>query len=228
MEMDKKENLNNQEWRSSHYDMNGLLDYFIKAYYLEDNDAFRATFKKKILDTCKNIKIQVSGEAVSLLDKSAPKKTDIKRRKYIFTESEKELLRSKLLNYMYERSQKKELLKEQIEAEKNADEMNKKEEEFMHKHYTEQESDEDDSPSFPSFEEFRFKKFEIMLEAIYLKFFTPINENKLWDDMALVASVAGTTDHTPESEAAFIRLKNPSIYYTEKKQTVSKKTEGRP
>lgn len=64
-------------------------------------------------------------------------------------------------------------------------------------------------------QELKEKKFEMMIEALFLKFFTPIDEEKLRDDMEL-RNMGGGMDNTPETYAAYLRLQDPKNYYSEK------------
>lgn len=72
-------------------------------------------------------------------------------------------------------------------------------------------SDEDDGFAVTE-EELRAKKMEIMLEALFLRFFTPIDETLLKDDMLEMryAPFTGITEETVKAER---RLKTRKGYY---------------
>lgn len=63
-----------------------------------------------------------------------------------------------------------------------------------------------------SSQELRLKKLEIMIEALFLRHFTPIDEELLRNDMTINSMVAGTSDHTAKTVRACNRLKNHAYY----------------
>lgn len=67
-------------------------------------------------------------------------------------------------------------------------------------------------------EELRQKKLELMIEALYLRYFEPIDEEMLRKDMVIKNLVEGTSDHDADSERALERLKNHTAYCHPRKQ----------
>lgn len=64
-------------------------------------------------------------------------------------------------------------------------------------------------------EEVRSKKLEIMIEALFLRYFTPVDMEKLKEDMEEVA-YSDSGDIWPETIAAMERLADGRNYYKEK------------
>lgn len=60
-------------------------------------------------------------------------------------------------------------------------------------------------------------KFEMMIEALFLEHFTPIDEKKLREDMEL-RNMGGGMDNTPETFEAAKRLEKPTNYYSRKSE----------
>ncbi|MDE7433271.1 MAG: hypothetical protein K2N34_15345 [Lachnospiraceae bacterium] len=208
---------------NNYYSMNDLLDYFIREYYLENDPCRRAALNKKIRKICENTPVYVCGKEMTLWDKAAPLQNGKKRRLYAFTDEERELLRAKLYDYLYEISEHKEILDQkrevQLSAEEEADRVNQANLEAMEECFGELKTGDEIPLSFyPSDDEFKKKKMEIMIEAVFLQFNNPIDNEQLLKDMEIVNYAQYADNHTAESIIAYKRLKSGTSYYTRKKK----------
>ena len=71
----------------------------------------------------------------------------------------------------------------------------------------------DDIMTFCSVEDVRKKKHDIMLEALFLRYFKPIDEDLLFDDMETKANIRGTNYSDVNVEESLWRLENPIEAY---------------
>ncbi len=67
--------------------------------------------------------------------------------------------------------------------------------------------------AFYSFEDVQKKKMNIMVEALFLRYFKPIDEELLFEDMETKASVSGTNYSDVNIEESLWRLENPIEAY---------------
>ena len=67
--------------------------------------------------------------------------------------------------------------------------------------------------TFCSFEEVEKKKHDIMIEALFLRYFKPIDEELLFDDMETKASISGSNYTDVNVEESLWRLENPIEAY---------------
>lgn len=73
-------------------------------------------------------------------------------------------------------------------------------------------------------EEVKKKKLEIMIEALYSRFFDPIDEELLHGDMETRAIMSGTNYSDVQFEESLMRLENPvEAYCVPKKESTNKK-----
>ena len=72
------------------------------------------------------------------------------------------------------------------------------------------------NPFFVSDDELKRKKFEMMIEALFLEHFNPIDEDKLREDMELRNIGQSEMDYRNDTFEATQRLKDATNYYTRK------------
>ena len=72
------------------------------------------------------------------------------------------------------------------------------------------------NPFFVSDDELKRKKFEIMIEALFLEHFNPIDEDKLREDMELRNIGQSEMDYRSDTFQATKRLEDTTNYYTRK------------
>ncbi len=145
-----------------------------------------------------------------------------KRRLYAFTDEERDLLRVKLYDYLYENSVQKDILDKAKEKRLSADEEANRaimaDLEAMEECFGHLKTGYQIPLSFyPSSEELEKNKIEIMIEVIFLQFNNPIDEKLLLEDMEAVNFAEYAGNQTAESISAHNRLKSGTSYYTRKK-----------
>lgn len=203
-----------------------VMKYFKKKYYLPDNcdDALR----KKIEDTCQNIVVSYNGKRISLREKTSmyfkkpsrtkeyleKKKSKMEYKTYQYKEEDINLIENEegFKMYLYNTSlMTNEQMNEYKENVNRAKEINKS---WLHQGETiyseEYETEYSYSPC-----EIQKKVQEMMLNALYNKFFTPINTELLEEDLNIRLTATDGSE-TAESIASAKRLLNDSNYYEEK------------
>lgn len=215
--------------------LNGIIDFY---QYGESKDSLR----KKIQEVCEQIPSKDEKGKISNLWKTS--NDGKKGSNHYFTETEKrEIMKCPvLLNFF--RDQYKKMVKEYGEIEgsdgdragvdesaynfmcrfreiqlfgEQAEEANQANREY----FTSRGYGDDPGMIFhPSEEELKQKKLEIMVEALFLRYYTPVDEEKLENDMTL-ARMGGGDDNTPETLKAYRSLKNGANYYNERNDTPS-------
>ena len=199
------------------YETGEVVDAVIKTYQLKKSIIDRETTIKKIHAICKSISVGTGRNRTTLFEKSKYIPKGKKATRHRFTENEKkQILNStdmkiyilKILkknpNATNELAHVKALLKHEVELAEKAEQLNDLQRDMYAEIAPTQE--DNDTVYFYSMEDVKNKKMEIMLEALYLKFFEPIDEELLHMDMETKALVAGTTDNSAETMASIYRL----------------------
>lgn len=196
----------------------------LKERYSLD-DTYMETLGKAIQRYCEKIPVTVGGKSTNLWDKIGKRSPGKKNTSRCFTEEDKIRLLANwefqqyLCNISGNEALKTHLAK-RLEARKRAEELNRAEAEFWATADVDKlrQEETDNTVCLVSEEEFRQKKIEMMLEALFLKYFTPIDERKLMADM-VCRSMGGSVDNTWETELARERLQDGRNYYSERMQT---------
>ncbi len=206
-----------------------LIDEIIKKFELEDEPYNRSNIRKKLSVICKRIPAVKNGLNTNLWDKTRIKFDGRKKAEHFFSEAEKNVvlnhpdLKAYILKNLSVKSNELEQrlakeVKEEKELKKEADKLNKKNAELDELPETDivdsDDFDEDLTASyFYSREEAHQEKLFMMVEALFLKHFTPIDEELLWKDMNKMPLLASTnTDFTPEIMKAIKRFENKDYY----------------
>lgn len=221
-----------------YYNTEKLTDEIITAYHLDSKMISRKSIQIKVQDICKNIIVCNGQTEKDLWSKTKHLSEGKKKAEHIFNEKEKDLIVNHIelkkyiiknlpLNSEELKEQLENEIKEKAELSKAADELNRQNTEFdnlpdsdgiefeesttEYVGYTEYEDNID--LSFYSREDAHQEKMFMMIEALFLKHFTPIDEELLWKDMNAVPLLASTnTNFTPEIMAAIKRYKNKDYY----------------
>lgn len=221
-----------------YYNTEKLTDEIITAYHLDSKMISRKSIQIKVQDICKNIIVCDGQSEKDLWTKSKRLPEGKKKAEHVFNEREKDLIINHIelkkyiiknlpLNSKELKEQLKIEIKEKAELSKAADELNRQNAEFdnlpnsdgiefeesttEYVGYSEYEDYLD--LSFYSREDAHQEKMFMMIEALFLKHFTPIDEEILWKDMNAVPLLASTnTNFTPEIMAAIKRYKNKDYY----------------
>lgn len=221
-----------QRTDNGYYYLGGILDELIETYYLIPQNAHRekkAQIRDTLFRTIKSICADLAADPGGKGKESLWKKTEItkgesSKPQHLFSAEDKQrLLESeRLKNYLYKRCTQKEQLsrdtEEQRKYEQIAEAQNKAAihavDEIRAGEYVEELCE----GVLVTSEELRQKKLELMIEALYLRYFEPIDEKKLREDMVVKNLVEGTNDHDADSERALERLKNHAAYCHPRKQ----------
>lgn len=225
-----------------------LIDLIIKRYKLSADANTRNNLKKKVESICKSIYVSDTldpKKIINMWDASRRQFPGRKRYDHAFSERDigrilsnpdfkKYLLKqvnSDLELFEKESEKHKELckVKQQLEKEIEYEEALQKEADRDNDYTLHKDGLPMDIPmtddehtmllGLHSREDAKKLKMEMMLEALFLKFFTPIDENMILHDLNYVASFdyfAGVT--TPEALKIKKRLENKE-YYKEKAKT---------
>lgn len=214
-------------------------------FELKDFEQTPANLRKKIEKILRNITVSKNGKSVSLWEKacSGPSKDKSGKKsgqgkkgenkpRYFFTEYERQLIFDSpdFRRYIAIQIDDKEVAKDVDEAAQEAKRLNREERAYkdetpeVYYQRTMKELIEDEDTSYIIEGKLRQKKLELMVEALYLKFFEPLDEMKLRDDMEAVEAISYEYGrrHTSISRLATEHLKNPLYYCKEKKEPSDK------
>ena len=212
--------------RIGQYTAYELEEELIDRFSLEDTAEFRDRFRKKIKSVCEKIQIKTDDGQINLWEYSEEEIEGKKRHIHMFSEYEKKLvfnstaLRKYLYKYSSDESWKREYEKE-IQSTKEVEEMRKREREFYEEINWDEYAQELNAYQHygVSGEDLFKKKIILMIEALFLKYFTPIDEDRLQEDME-TSNLYPETDYNEAIHAARKRLENPheiDYYYHKKK-----------
>ena len=194
------------------YTLSDIMDDLLREYFVVnegDTDALR----KAIQRVCK--KISVGG--VDLWKKSTKYKDGAKKPYHEFDACERDLILSspQIHSYVYRHKSPKEQA-EYDEAEKQAKMESKAEQQALESGKViadlQEAENENPDPVYISDAELQNKKLMLMVEALYLQQFEPINDEELRSDMRLAGMWQGS-DVTPDCVLAKMRLKQGSRRY---------------
>lgn len=214
------------------YNTERLVSEIISKYELENEPIVKANLRRKIERICKGIILSVNGKEISLWDKSRTVPDGHKKAEHFFTANETEYilnhheLKKYVVNNLSLNSDKlrEKLNKETEEKEKYI--RAAKQRNAYNKKLTEQAEESvkyDYDPfskphysvegDFYTQEQAHQEKLFMMVEALFLKYFTPIDEQQLFEDMNLYPySASDGTDFTPEEMEAFERYEKKAYY----------------
>lgn len=206
------------------YKLSEVVELIAKEYKFELNDGTIEKLKKKIKSICEDIKIETKGNDGQLIKTplwQVSKRGQNSRGDHFFTYEELQMILASEALYDYiqnnvrpieyaERLKKDKELAEQWTTAARADSCTKPFEIPSNLSATVHSSVKE--------EDLEKKKFKIMIEALFLRYFTPVDMDLLRSDMELVDCDSGTDEYTPKFVAAYNRLKNNCGYYEELKQ----------
>lgn len=205
-----------------------IIDEIINKFELDEKMCDRETLRKKLTAVCKQISAVKNGVATNLWDKSSIRFDGQNKTQHIFNETEKNVIlnHSEIKAYIFKNfsvnskeleQRLKQEVAEEKELKKEADKLNKQNTKLDN--LSELDIDEYDeledltASYFYSREEAHQEKMFMMIEALFLKHFTPIDEELLWNDMNVVPLLASTnTDFTVEQMRAIKRYENKDYY----------------
>ena len=216
-----------------------IISEIFKKFEIEDEPYYRGKTRKKLVDICNDIPAVKNGLKTNLWDKTRYIPDGRKKAEHIFNETEKNAilnhpkLKEYVLDYLSVNSKELEQRLEQEVAEekemqKLANEINEYNWElstlpeasdiFTDEEYEkilQEEAIENgyNHQSFYSMEESHQETLYMMIEALFLKYFTPIDEELLWKDMNVMPLLASTnTDFTAEQMRAIKRYETKDYY----------------
>lgn len=194
-----------------------IMDELIGQYQLGDSATVRDALRKKLEKVCRGIIVQENPK-LNLWQKSFTTRNGQKKPEHLFDENEKRLLLSSpdLKQYIILRSQDN-VKVEYFEAEQKAEEINQKAGAFAEEDMKCLQEAAPCGGHRISDEELYRKKMELMVEALYLKFFEEIDVTELLADME-TADMRGLTDNTAETFLANEHLLAGSKYYCKEKK----------
>ncbi|MGN1420389.1 MAG: hypothetical protein ACI4XC_02600 [Eubacterium sp.] len=215
----------------NYIDTQELTDIIFAEFSIEENANIRRNINKEIIKLCKSMPAVKNGKHTDLWDKSRVLPKGQKKAKHLFNKNERNhivhsvALKEYILKNIAEFSpQVKEKIVEETdrrkELKKAADELNKRnlmyelidnnEPEFEDVYIYD---DEYEELGFVSREEAHREKLFLMVEALFLERFTPIDEDLLWKDMNRMPLLASTnTDFTPEIMESIQRYERKDYY----------------
>lgn len=191
------------------YSVKELVNSIIEEYQLptQGDEAF-LTYRQKTSRTLKEL---------GIWDKGIPKTVGKKKIMYFTEHQRQELLADKsFYNYIRDRSQS-----EEINNSKRYEEIQKAIEErrISHIEYLESLKHDDYNEATPVItkKEFDDYKRDMMITALFQKFFSPINENLLLNDLYQVQILEDEVDLQIADIEAEHRLSHPNLYYYKEK-----------
>lgn len=194
-----------------------IVSEFVSLLKVKETKAEKKAIKAAILRFCN--KPQVVEAVGNLLEKSAVYTPDGTMKQHLFTEDEWEFLMTSqelvfgLIKNRVSDNQKEEIKAAWLEQNENKIEAARARAEQWRFDPVEDGPDDD---FFVTDEELRRMKMEIMIEALFLRCFTPIDEDQLRADMREM-KMAPWTEITEQTVEARKRLeKNRSKYYKER------------
>lgn len=201
------------------YSLRRIIDELMTKYYPNDSVEFRQRTRETLRKKIKSIAKSTNINGVCIWQRATVWPAGHKKEEHIFTSTEKmRLLESQeLKNYLLKTAQP-EIYQEQNRLQKKAEELNEEDRDYFDALADEQARTGalNDGIYGPTAEQIRVKKLEIMIEALFLEIFTPIDEEQLVADLTAVYVADGTGDHTPMDVAAMERLQNSANYYKRK------------
>lgn len=219
----------------SFIDTQELADIIFAEFKIEENPNIRRNINKEIIKLCKTIPAIKNGRQTDLWEKSRILPKGYKKAKHLFSVKERRQivnsasLKEYILKNIAEFAPE---VKEKITEETNrrkelikaANDLNKRNSMYEKLHDIDKivedsyiDDNEYDEFDFVSREEAHREKLFMMVEALFLEHFTPIDEELLWKDMNRMPLLASTnTDFTTEIMESIKRYENKD-YYRRKK-----------
>lgn len=197
--------------------MRKIIDEIIERYDFDEGLVDRTLIVKKIKKLCLKEPITQKGVTSNLWECSNVGKN----KEHLFTSEERKMLVTHydLCTYLLSCSFRN-------SGEKNKEKTDKKLNAVIELHDKVQKRIENETQAlielneysneimtFCSFEEVQKKKHDIMIEALFLRYFKPIDEELLFDDMETKASISGTNYTDVNVEESLWRLENPIEAY---------------
>lgn len=218
-------------------DTRELINQIFAQYSIENDTNIRENMKKKINEICKKTPAVKNNVTTDLYNKSKIILPKHKRASHFYTKQEQELIMNHpdLIKYIKKTiseisAEVKEKLEEEEKYIKAAEKTNKYNDKMLNaptaddiftpeeyakilEEEAENEHIDDIDLDFYTREEAHQEKLFLMVEALFLKFFTPIDEEQLWKDMN-IEMLDGVPDihFTPEMMKAISRYQNKDYY----------------
>lgn len=204
-------------------DLPSIINELCDKYNLKESRTSKQAIRDKIIRICESITVKLGDEKTNLLDIINRPELKQGNAVYYFNKDEKRCLieSDDLRKYLYKQCAVQKIgtpftrafVRDYENEEKdNADaELSNQRYEYLAG------TDEFDSyeGTDVSLIELKQKKSEIMLEALFLKFFEPVDEELLKRDMR-ARNKGGGNENTKEAIAAYERLKDNSNYYNKR------------
>ncbi len=216
-------------------DTRELINQIFAKYSIANDTNIRENMKKKINEICKKTPAVKNNVTTNLYNKSKITLPENKRASHFYTKQEQELIMNhpELIKYINKTiseisTEVKEKLKEEEKYIKAAEKTNKNNEKLLNgptaedlftpEEYAKMLQEEaeiyiKDEFEFYSREDAHQEKLFLMVEALFLKFFTPIDEEQLWKDMNNKMFDGSLDIHfTPEMMKSIKRYNNKDYY----------------
>lgn len=220
------------------YNTQKIIAEIFNKYEIVDEPCNRGNMRKKLEAICKEIPAVKNGLRTNLWDKSRFVPEGRKKAEHIFNDTEKNVILNHpktkeyvLKNLSVNSEELKQRLEEEIaekkELQRAADEINRhnwelqtlpeEKDVFTPEEYEQMIQEKADNeyidPGFYSMEEAHQEKLYMMIEALFLQHFTPIDEELLWKDMNVMPLLGSTnTDFTAEQMKSIKRYENKAYY----------------
>lgn len=217
-------------------DTRELINQIFAKYSIANDTNIRENMKKKINEICKKTPAVKNNVTTNLYNKSKITLPENKRASHFYTKQEQELIMNhpELIKYINKTiseisTEVKEKLKEEEKYIKAAEKTNRTNEKLLNgptaedlftpEEYAKMLQEEaeiyikEDEFEFYSREDAHQEKLFLMVEALFLKFFTPIDEEQLWKDMNNKMLDGSLDIHfTPEIMKSIKRYNNKDYY----------------
>ena len=212
----------------STYSISDTINKALELYHLEDyaknNPFFKDNLRKQIVSICKKTIVEQNNSQISLWEKSSCKRNSYAKHQFEADEVLKIISCNKLRDYLYNNfknnlnndASTNEFVK-YFEYEKQIEENQRKYVEYLSTANLEEQTIYEPDPFAVPAHELKQKKFEFMIEALFLKYFEKIDEEALEKDMCLDKQIDGTDEDSPDMLAARDRLTDCLNYCKEKK-----------
>lgn len=198
------------------YNTQAIIDEILEKCGMENNPYVRDSIRQKLTAVCKTIPAVRNGENVSLWEKSRFVPAGNKKAGHFFTEEEKNIILSHpALKAYIGKYSSGETAGEQEQLAAEAELLNIFNAQLDNLPEADGTGGEENlaASCFYTREEAHFEKLFLMVEALFLQHFTPIDEELLWNDMNKLPLLASTnTDFTPEIIKAIKRFKKKDYY----------------
>lgn len=199
-----------------------IVRKLVREYDLPDTKQSRDNLRRAILRTCEKIPV-ATGKGNATLKEVVSRGNGEKRTRYIFTRAEQErLLESDELYEYIEKTNPDADISEHIRRQREADRRIMQYQSALAVQFDEHPDNDYYGVDFVSDAKVQQVKINMMIEAIFSRYFTPFDEQLLRQDLEMRYTLDSPFEETAESVAADERLMKPEGSYFEPRPGVGK------